>query len=68
MISGMSNPALHSASDVVAFWREAGPKRWFAKSDDFDESFRVRFIATHEAAAAGHLSAWTQAPKSPLRC
>ena len=62
----MSSPALPSASDVVAFWREAGPKRWFAKSDAFDDSFRSRFIDAHEAAAAGQLAAWSQDAEGAL--
>ena len=62
----MSSPALPGASDVVAFWREAGPKRWFAKSDAFDDSFRSRFIDAHEAAAAGQLAAWSQDAEGAL--
>jgi uncharacterized protein (DUF924 family) len=45
-------------ADVVAFWRAAGPKRWFEKDDAFDEDIRRRFLAVHEAAAAGKLGAW----------
>jgi uncharacterized protein (DUF924 family) len=44
--------------DVLSFWREAGPKRWFAQDPAFDAEIRERFLATHEAAAAGRLSAW----------
>ena len=47
-----------SPSDVIAFWREAGPDRWFEKDTAFDEQIRARFLALHEAAAAGALSAW----------
>ncbi|MBI2770969.1 MAG: DUF924 family protein [Burkholderiales bacterium] len=47
-----------TAADVLAFWREAGPGRWFRKDDAFDESFRARFLAAHEAAARGELDAW----------
>lgn len=47
-----------AAGDVVAFWREAGPKRWFSKDDAFDEALRQRFLTAHEAAAIGALSAW----------
>lgn len=43
---------------VLSFWREAGPKRWFAQDSAFDAQVRERFLATHEAAAAGQLSAW----------
>ena len=31
-------------AEVVAFWREAGPERWFEKDDAFDEEIRERFL------------------------
>ncbi len=49
-----------SAAEVVSFWRGAGPERWFDKDAAFDEEIRTRFLATHEAAAAGKLSGWEQ--------
>jgi uncharacterized protein (DUF924 family) len=42
---------------VLAFWRAAGPDKWYAKDDTFDTEIRARFLATYEAAAAGRL-AW----------
>ena len=51
-------PAQPSPADVVAFWREAGPKRWFEKDASFDDDIRQRFLKLHEAAAAGKLTAW----------
>ncbi len=50
--------ALPSAADVVAFWRAAGPDRWFDKDTAFDNKIRRRFFKLHEAAAAGKLAAW----------
>ena len=44
--------------DVLGFWREAGPGRWFAKDDVFDREFRERFLAAHEAAVRGELDDW----------
>ncbi|MCX7313654.1 MAG: DUF924 family protein [Hyphomicrobiales bacterium] len=44
--------------DVLAFWREAGPDKWFTKDAAFDDAIRSRFLATYEAAAAGQLAAW----------
>jgi uncharacterized protein (DUF924 family) len=49
-----------SVAEVVSFWRGAGPERWFDKDGAFDEEIRTRFLATHEAAAAGKLSGWEQ--------
>jgi uncharacterized protein (DUF924 family) len=47
-----------SSDDVLAFWREAGPDKWFNKDTAFDEAIRARFLDTYEAAAAGKLSDW----------
>src|SRR5208282_1131562 len=44
------------SAEVVSFWREAGPDRWFVKDEDFDFTIRSRFLATHEAAARGELA------------
>jgi uncharacterized protein (DUF924 family) len=55
-----------SARDVVTFWHEAGPKRWFNKDDAFDAELRRRFLATHEAAAAGKLTAWEENAEGAL--
>jgi uncharacterized protein (DUF924 family) len=46
------------AGAVVDFWREAGPRLWFAKDDAFDRRFRDRFLPLYEAAARGELSQW----------
>jgi uncharacterized protein (DUF924 family) len=44
--------------DVLAFWRAAGPERWFRQDEAFDREFRRHFLHLHEAAAAGHLAHW----------
>lgn len=46
--------------DINRFWREAGPKQWFAKSDAFDASIRERFEPAHHAAARGEHDAWVE--------
>jgi len=55
-----------AAREVLAFWREAGPKRWFAHDDAFDALFRTRFLALHERAARGELAAWTKSADGAL--
>lgn len=52
--------------DIVAFWREAGPEQWFAKSDAFDADFRGRFRADHLAAARRELDNWVSDPTGAL--
>ncbi|BEP48505.1 DUF924 family protein [Variovorax sp. V116] len=61
------NPAeLPTARDIVGFWRQAGPERWFAKNETFDAQFRERFLAAHEAAARGELDHWAQGAEGAL--
>jgi uncharacterized protein (DUF924 family) len=50
---------------VLAFWRAAGPDKWFKKDAAFDAEIRARFLATYEAAAAGRL-AWDDSPEGAL--
>jgi len=57
---------LANATDVVAFWREAGVDKWFAKIPEFDDEIRRRFFATYEAAAAGKLAGWENSAESAL--
>lgn len=52
--------------DVVAYWREAGPQRWFAKNDAFDADFRNRFLDAHYAAARRDLDAWAETADGTL--
>lgn len=48
------------ADAVLAFWRGAGPDKWFNKDPAFDDEIRARFLETCEAAARGELAAWEQ--------
>lgn len=57
---------IKSADDVLAFWKEAGPDKWFKKDDGFDVAIRENFLATYEAAAAGRLNSWENDPESVL--
>ena len=43
---------------VLAFWRAAGPEKWFKKDAAFDDDIRGRFLETYDAAAAGRLADW----------
>ena len=50
----------------MAFWREAGPQRWFSKDAAFDAEFRDRFLALHERAAADELDSWAASADGAL--
>jgi len=53
-------------ADVITFWRQAGPKRWFAKSAAFDDAIRLKFEPTHHAAARGGYDAWIESAEGAL--
>jgi uncharacterized protein (DUF924 family) len=52
--------------DVLAFWRGAGPDKWFEKDAAFDAEIAVRFVAIWHAAADGRLAGWEDAPEAAL--
>lgn len=52
--------------DIVDFWLQAGPKRWFAKDAVFDSILRQRFGAALDAARAGTLDHWAGTPDGAL--
>jgi uncharacterized protein (DUF924 family) len=54
------------ALEVIQFWRDAGPARWFAKDDGFDAEIRQRFLPLVEAALAGKRDAWAQTADGAL--
>lgn len=60
------NPTFASPNEVVKFWRDAGPERWFRKDVAFDAQFRERFAAEHEAAARGDLAGWQDSAEGAL--
>jgi len=45
-------------ADILAFWRDAGPKRWYTPDEAFDAEVRRRFLGLWQRAAAGELSSW----------
>jgi uncharacterized protein (DUF924 family) len=55
-----------TAAEVVSFWRDAGPDRWWEKDDQFDRLVRSTFLPLHEAAARGELAAWENASEGAL--
>jgi uncharacterized protein (DUF924 family) len=57
---------LLTPSDVLDFWKEAGPKLWYAKDAAFDERFRSRFEEGHMAAARRELDGWMETADGAL--
>lgn len=50
---------------ICSFWREAGPRSWFAKDEDFDAACRD-YEAAHHAAARGELDSWAETAEGAL--
>lgn len=46
--------------DVIAFWQEAGPAKWFARVPAFDTAIAQGYESLHHSAARGELSDWMQ--------
>ncbi len=53
-------------NDILGFWREAGPRRWYSRSDAFDAAVRLKFEPVHHAAARGAYDAWAQTAEGAL--
>jgi len=53
-------------ADVLAFWRAAGPDKWFTSDPAFDREIAARFGATWRAAADGQLARWETTPEGAL--
>ncbi|QSX78960.1 DUF924 family protein [Agrilutibacter solisilvae] len=47
-----------TAADVVDFWRQAGPERWFGGGDRFDLECRDGFLEAHLRAARREFEDW----------
>ncbi len=62
----MSEGSTTSASDVVAFWIDAGPEKWFDKDAEFDATFHDRFRDLHFAAARRELETWLESAETSL--
>ena len=58
--------AVATAKQVLAFWKKAGPKRWFKADPKFDHEILDRFLVTHQAAELGKLASWEEAAESAL--
>lgn len=61
-----SSRVVRRQTAVVAFWREAGLERWFAKDAAFDAMFRRRFLRLHYAAARRELDDGAETPDGAL--
>lgn len=54
------------AAEVLAFWRNAGPEKWFFKDDAFDAAFKSTFFDLHFAAASRKCDDWANTKEGAL--
>lgn len=54
------------AENVLEFWRNAGPQRWFARNESFDANFRQHFLDAHHAAARREYEDWMDSAEGAL--
>ena len=57
-LAATGKPLTADAAQIVEFWRDVGPRRWFVKNTGLDAEIRARFEPTHHAAARGELDHW----------
>jgi uncharacterized protein (DUF924 family) len=55
-----------SPDDVINFWFQAGPGRWFTKDPAFDGALAVRFGDALKNARLGQFDHWATTPKGAL--
>lgn len=51
---------------LVAFWRDAGPGKWFGGGPAFDAECRARFLDAHLAAARREFDGWMESADGAL--
>lgn len=59
-------PAVATPESIIAFWRDAGPARWFSKDEAFDRLFRDTFAGDHLAAARRERDHWAESAEGIL--
>jgi len=64
--SGSGGSDALAPQDVLAFWRAAGPDKWFTKDAAFDSEVARRFSTLWRAAAGGKLARWEDTPEGAL--
>ena len=66
MTGGLGTTKPIEPADVLAFWRTAGPDKWFEKDALFDAEIAERFSSLWHAASEGKLRYWEETPEGAL--
>ena len=64
--SGPGTTGAIGSIEVLAFWRAAGPDKWFEKDATFDAEIAARFSCLWQAGRDGKLAPWEETPESAL--
>src|SRR5262245_23613281 len=64
--SGRGSTEAIGPMEVLAFWRAAGPDKWFEKDTAFDAAITLRFSCLWQAGRDGRLTPWEEAPEGAL--
>jgi uncharacterized protein (DUF924 family) len=56
----------YEPKDVVAFWYQAGPYRWYDSTPEFDMEVRTKWLAAHECAAQHGHEDWMETAEGSL--
>ncbi len=56
----------HASEDILEFWLQAGPPKWYVADDSFDQEIRDKFGDLWEEGAKGALEDWTGHPRKAL--
>lgn len=62
----MTTPGIVAPAEITEFWTSAGPSKWFARNEAFDQEIADRFLPTHTAAASGELDGWSETAQGSL--
>ena len=52
--------------EIIAFWKAAGPDKWWAHDEAFDAEITALFSAAQNLAATGQLDAWKETAEGSL--
>jgi len=66
MTGGLGTSKTIEPADVLAFWRTAGPDKWFENDALFDAEIARRFSALWHAAGEGKLRTWEDTAEGAL--
>ena len=66
MIAGPGTTEAIGPMEVLAFWRAAGPDKWYEKDAAFDAEIAARFSCLWQTGRDGKLAPWEATPEGAL--